>query len=328
MRRREVISLIGRAAVLSGLLPFTASAQSSVPVIGALVLGGPSSYDLSGFRQGFQDAGFVEGQNLAVEYRWANDDPDRLPDLASDLVRRRVRVIVVVASGLAALAAKQATATIPIVFGYGLDPVQQGLVVSLNQPGGNITGVTSRARELIGKQFGLLHELLPQAVHVGILRNSKNAQPEVVDNAARAAASGLGLTVDVLTASTGSEIDALFASLGRDKPIQGLVVTNEPLFIGQRAQLADLAARRSLPTICPFREMTAAGCLLSYGPNLYERDREAGRYVGRILRGEKPADLPVQQMSKFELVINLRTAKVLGVTVTSAMQLLADDIIE
>jgi ABC-type uncharacterized transport system substrate-binding protein len=324
--RREFITLLGGTVAW----PFAARAQQQTapPVIGLLQQGGPSSYDLRGFHQGLKDAGFVEGQNVAVEYRWADDDPHRLPELASDLVRRQVRAIAVIASILATRAAKTATNTIPIVFGFGGDPVELGLVASLNRPGGNVTGITSQANELVGKQVGLLHELLPQAAHFGMLSNPTSLIHEVRTKDAQIAAAAIGRTMEILTASTHDEINAVFARVAEEKRVQGLLVANDPLYIGQRVQLATLAARYAVPAIYPFREMAAAGGLLSYGPDLAERDRDAGRYVGRILKGESPTDLPVQRASKFELVINLKIAKTLGLTVATSMQMLADEVIE
>ncbi len=327
MRRREFIEAIAASAFT---WPLAAHAQQpTIPVIGLLLIGTPSGYDLSGFRQGLKDAGYVEGQNLAIEYRFANDDPAGLSELASDLAGRQVRVIAAVASGLAARAAKDATNTIPIVFGYGADPVKQGLVANLNRPGGNATGIISLANELYSKQLGILHELLPQAAHFAVLANPKGTviYESIIKNT-RAAASAIGQTIEILNASTDGEIDAVFMRLGDEKSAQGLLVTNDPFYIARRVQLAILAARYAVPTIYPFREMAEAGGLLSYGPNLAERDRQVGLYVARILKGEKPADLPVQQMSKFELVINLKTAKALGLSVPNSMQLLADDVIE
>jgi putative ABC transport system substrate-binding protein len=323
IRRRELIAALGGAA-----WPIAARAQQTVPVIGLLQLGAPSSWDFTAFRQGLKDAGYAEGQNLAIDVRWANNDQDRLPGLAADLVRRQVRVIVAFGSVPAARAAKAATNAIPIVFGFGPDPVQQGLVVSLNRPGGNITGMTSLSNELVGKQLGMLHELLPQAFHFGLLIDSKALTRELTVKDAQAAASAFGATIEVLTASTSGEIYAAFASLADAKRIQGLLVSNDPLFIAARVQLAILAAHFTVPALYPFRQQAEAGGLLSYGPDLADRDREVGHYVGRILRGEKPADLPVQQESKFELVINLQTAKAIGLTVPNSIQSLADTVIE
>jgi putative ABC transport system substrate-binding protein len=326
MRRRKFITLIGGTAVA---WPLAARAQQPVkPVIGLLLIGTSSSYDLSGFRQGLKDAGYIEGQNIEIEYRFANDDTGRLPELASDLVRRQVRVIAVVASGLAARAAKDATNTIPIVFGYGADPVKQGLVASLNRPGGNVTGAISLANVLYGKQLGILHELLPQAIHIGVLAYRQSAVHESIVKDTQAAASVIGQTIEILDTGTSDEIDAVFVRLRDEKRVQALLVTNDPFFIARRIQLAILAARYAVPAIYPFREMAEGGGLMSYGPNLADRDRQAALYVGRILKGENPADLPVLQMSKFELVINLKTAKALGLSVPNSMQLLADEVIE
>jgi putative ABC transport system substrate-binding protein len=325
IRRRSFITLLGGAATW----PLTAHAQRpEMPVIGVLQIGAPSSWDFTGFRQGLKDAGYVEGQNLAIEARWANDDPDRLPDLAVDLVRRRARVIVAFGSLPAARAAKAATDTIPIVFGYGGDPVQQGLVASLNRPGGNVTGMTSLSGELVGKRLGMLHELLPQASHFGVLIDPKAPAHELFVKDAQAAASAIGGTIEVLTASSSGEIGAVFARIANEKRVQGLLVANSPFFIAARVQLSVLAARYTVPAIYPFREQAEAGGLLSYGPDLADRDRQVGRYAGRILKGEKPADLPVQQESKFELVINLLTAKTIGLTIPTPIQSLADKVIE
>ena len=326
MKRRAFIAMLGGGAAA---WPHSSRAQqSAMPVVGLLQFGAPSSWDFTGLRQGLKEAGYVEGQNLAIEYRWANDDPDRLPELAADLARRQVHVIVALGSTVAVRAAKAATHTIPIVFGMGSDPVEQGLVASLNRPGDNITGMTSLSGELYGKQLGILHELLPQAAHLAALSNPKSALHEIVIKEAQAAASVIGVTIEVLTASTSGEIDAVFARLANEKRVHGLLVSNDPLYIGARVQLAILAARFVVPAIYPFREQAEAGGLLSYGPDLTDRDREVGNYVGRILKGERPADLPVKQQSKFEFIINLRTARALGLTISNAMQLLADKIIE
>jgi putative ABC transport system substrate-binding protein len=326
MKRRAFITLLGGAAAA---WPLAARAQQGgAPVIGVLQQGAPDSYDLAGFRQGLRDAGYVEGQNLAIEYRWASDHVDRLPELAADLVRRQVRVIAAIASALSVSAARAATSTIPIVFGYGGDPVQNGHVTSLNRPGGNVTGMTSLSGELIGKQLGILHELLPQAAHFGFLSSVVNGNYETTVQEAQAAALAIGRTIEALSASTGREIDSVFARLTDEKRVQGLLVSNDPFLLAQRVQLAILAAHYNVPAIYPFPQQAEAGGLMSYGPNLAERDREVGRYVGRILKGEKPADLPVLQQSKFQFVINLDTARAIGVTVSNAMQLLADQVIE
>jgi putative ABC transport system substrate-binding protein len=326
IKRREFIMLLGGAAVA---WPLAARAQRpDVPVIGLLQIGAPSSWDFTGFRLGLKDTGYVEGQNLAIEIRWANDDPDRLPGLAADLVRRQVRVIVAFGSFFAARAAKAATNTIPIVFGFGADPVEQGLVASLNRPGGNITGMTSLSTQIIGKRLGMLHELLPQASHFGLLGDPKGVGHELVVKDARAASSAIGATIDILTASTSGEIDTVFARLADEKRVQGLLVSSQSFFLAARVQLAILAARFAVPALYPSRENVEAGGLLSYGPDLVDRDRQVGRYAGRILKGEKPADLPVQQQSKFEFVVNLQTAKAIGLTIPSSILSLADKVIE
>jgi putative ABC transport system substrate-binding protein len=324
MRRRDFITLLGGAAAS---WPLAARAQQQA-VIGILQQGAPASYDLSGFRQGLKDAGYVEGQNLTIEYRWADNRADRLPELAADIVRRQVRVIVSIASALSVSAARAATSTIPIVFGYGADPVRNGHVASLNRPGGNVTGMTSLSAELVGKQLGILRETLPQAVHFGVLGNPQSGTHESFVREAQAAAAALGVTVEFLNASTRGEMDAAFARLADEKRVQGLLVSNDPFLLSQRAQLTGLAARHAVPAIYSFHEQAEAGGLMSYGPNLTERDREVGHYVGRILKGEKPADLPVQQQAKFQFVINLKTARAIGLTISNAMQLLADEVIE
>jgi putative ABC transport system substrate-binding protein len=325
MRRRDFITLVGGAAAW----PFAAQAQqSAIPVIGLLQQGARDSYDLAGFRQGLRDAGYVESQNLAIEYRWADDHVDRLPELAADLVRRQVRVIAAIASAFTVSAAKAATSTIPIVFGYGSDPVQNGHVASLNRPGGNVTGMTSLSSELVGKQLGILHELLPQAAHFGFLSKMQNSNYESVVKEAQAAASVIGGTIDILSAGTSREIDAVFAQIANEKRVQALLISNDPLFLAERVQLAILAAHYNVPAIYPFPQQAEAGGLMSYGPNLADRDREVGRYVGRILKGEKPADLPVLQENKFQFIINLKSARVIGVKVSNAMQLLADEVID
>jgi putative tryptophan/tyrosine transport system substrate-binding protein len=324
MRRRDLIKGIAGSAAA---WPLAAHAQQPAKsVIGLLQIGSASSYDLSGFRQGLGDKGYVEGQNLEIEYRFADDNETHLPELASDLVRRRVRMIATVGSALTARAAKDATNAIPIVFGFGADPVKLGLVTSLNRPGGNVTGVISLSNELIGKQLAMLHDLLPQAHRFGVLNNPNTVNPIVRDT--QAAASRLGVAVEILDVSNSADIDAVFVRLRDESRLQGLLVTNNPLFIARRIQLAILAARFAVPTIYPFRSQTEAGGLLSYGPNLADRDRECGRYVGRILNGENPADLPVEQVNKFELVINVATAKALGLTFPNSMQSLADSVIE
>jgi putative ABC transport system substrate-binding protein len=325
MKRRTFIAGLGTAAAW----PVVARAQQrALPVIGLLQTGAPSSWNFTGFRQGLKDMGYLEGQNLMIEFRWADNDLDRLPELASDLVHRQVRVIVALPGNAAVRAAKAVTNTIPIVFGFGSDPVQQGLVASLNRPGGNVTGMTSLSNELFGKQLGLLHELLPQGSHFGFLSDPKTTVHELAVKDVQAAASAIGGTIEVLTASTSGEIDTAFARLVNEKRVQGLLVSNDPLFLAARVQLAILAARFAVPAIYPFREQAEAGGLLNYGPDLADRDRQVGRYVGRILKGEKPADLPVLRQTKFELVINLKTAKALGLTIPETLLATADEVIQ
>jgi putative tryptophan/tyrosine transport system substrate-binding protein len=325
IRRRQFIAGVGSAAAWPVV---TRAQQHPMPVIGLLQSGAPASWDFTAFRRGLKDMGYLEGQNLAIDVRWANDDPDRLPGLAVDLVHRQVRVIVAFGSALAVRAAKAATNTIPIVFGFGVDPVQQGLVASLNQPGGNVTGMTSLSSELLGKQLGMLHELLPQASHFGLLSDLKSPIHELLVKDVQAAASAIGGTIEVLTASTSSEIDTVFARLANEKRVQGLLVAPSPFFLFARVQLAILAARFAVPAIYPARDNAEVGGLLSYGPDYADRDRQVGRYVGRILKGEKPADLPVQQQTKFELVINLKTAKALGLTIPETLLATADEVIQ
>ena len=326
MRRRDLIKGIAGSAAA---WPLAAHAQQPTKsVIGALQIGSASSYDLSGFRQGLGDKGLVEGQNLEIEYRFADDNTTHLPELASDLVRHQVRVIATMGSALAARAAKDVTNAIPIVFGFGADPVKLGLVTSLNRPGGNVTGVVSLSNELFGKQVGMLHDLLPQALRFGVLTTPRSVNNETIVRDTQAAASRLGLAVEILDVRNSADIDAVFVRLHDENRLQGLLVTNDPLFIARRVQLAILAARFAVPTIYPFRPQTEAGGLMSYGPDLADRDRESGRYVGRILNGENPANLPVEQVNKFELVINVATAKALGLTFPTSMQSLADSVIE
>jgi putative ABC transport system substrate-binding protein len=325
MRRREFIAGLGSTAAW----PVVARAQErALPVVGLLQIGAPSSWDFTGFRQGLKDMGYLEGQNLTMDVRWANNDPDRLPGLAADLVHHQVRVIVAFAGNAAVRAAKTATDTIPIVFGFGSDPVQQGLVASLNHPGGNITGITSLSTELLGKQLGVLHELLPQASHFGLLSDLKSPVHGFIVKDAQAAASAIGARIEVLTASSSGEIDTVFARLADEKSVQGLLVSSVPFFIFARTQLAILAARFVVPAIYSFRAQAEAGGLLSYGSDLADRDRQVGRYVGRILRGENPSDLPVQQPTKFELIINMKTAKALGLTIPETLLATADEVIQ
>jgi ABC-type uncharacterized transport system substrate-binding protein len=325
MRRRDFITLLGGAAAW----PLAARAQQpAMPVIGVLDFGWPESSTnlVAGFHKGLNETGFIEGRNVGIEFRWAENDNARLTDLAADLVRRQVAVIAAMA-GTPALAARAATTTIPVVFNTAGDPVRMGLVASLNRPGGNVTGVANLHMQLAAKRFGFLHELLPRATRLAVLvnPNSRNAQSEVAD--AQTTASAIGQELDVVTAGTGREIDIAFASLVQRR-IEGLLVGPHSFFLNRRAQLLALAARHALPTIFAFREFAEAGGLMSYGSSLRDQHRQIGIYVGRILKGERPADLPVMQASKFEFVINLQTAKALGIDVPPALLALADEVIE
>ena len=324
MRRREFITLLGGAAVW----PFAARAQQPVPVIGFLNSASPDGYapQLAAFRQALKESGFVESQNAAIEYRWAEGHYDRLPAMAVDLVHRQVAVIV--ANTPANLAAKNATTTIPIVFTTGNDPVQLGLVTSLSRPGGNVTGVSQLTVELAPKRLELAHELVPTASVIGLLVNPKNfAQTAITTREIQAAAIKLGVQLVVLHASTETEIEDAFTS-STQKGIGALVIAPDPFFITMGEKLGALAVRHPVPAIFEYRGFVTAGGLASYGASLVESYRLAGVYTGRILKGEKPADLPVQQSTKVELIINLKTAKTLGVTVPQTVQSRADEVIE
>jgi len=325
MRRREFIALLGGAAVW----PLAARAQQpATPVIGFLGVDSPEStaHLVASFRKGLSETGYVEGRNVTIEYRWAQNDSNRLPESAADLVRRRVAVIAAKDTP-SAIAAKAANTTIPIVFATGSDPVKLGLVASLNQPGGSVTGVSFLSASMAAKVLGLLHELLPAALRIAVLvePNFPATEPFVSD--IRATTSAIGKQIEVLYASTNRDIDTVFASLAQ-KPVDALVVGPGPFFYDRRLQLVTLAAHHRVPAIYLRRETAEVGGLMSYGTNLTDAHRQVGAYTGRILKGEKPADLPVMQSTKFELVINLITAKALGIKLSDNLLSLADEVIE
>jgi putative ABC transport system substrate-binding protein len=329
MHRRSFLTLLGTSAAAAAW-PLAAKAQQpAVPVVGYLDSGSaePSANRLAAFRKGLSETGYVEDRNVAIEFRWAHNDYDRLPELAADLVRRRVAIIATPGSTPAALAAKAATTTIPIVFSGGGDPVLFGLVASLNRPGGNVTGINSMNAELMGKRLGLLHELLPGARRFAVLVNPTNPNSEYMIMDAQAAAATRGRQIEVLTASTNRDIDAAFTSL-MQKGVDALLVTTDPFFANRRVQLQSLATRHAVPSIFSIREFAEAGGLMSYGSSFTDHYRQAGIYVGRILKGEKPADLPVMQPTKFEFVINLQTARTLGLEIPPTLLALADEVIE
>src|SRR5262245_3504407 len=322
------MALLGGAAVW----PIAARAQQpAMPVIGYLESRSPDTQPdrLRAFRQGLKETGYVEGENVRIEYRWAENQVDRLPMLAAELVRQRVNVIATTGGERVALAAKAATMTIPIVFGVARDPVPFGLVASHNRPGGNATGVNFLVAELGSKQLGLLHELIPAAARVGLLVNPKspNPIPEQMMRDVTAAASAIGLQIDVVQASDSREIESVFGTLVHTKA-DALLVGPDAFFVSRRLQLAILAARHVLPAVYNVREYAEAGGLMSYGTDVRDAYRQIGVYVGRILKGAKPADLPVVQSSKFELVINLPTARALGLTVPPQLLARADEVIE
>ena len=324
--RREFIMLLGGAAAA---WPLVARAQqSAMPVVGLL---DPTSRDanpdrLRGFRQGLKDTGYVEGENVAIEYRWGENQNDRLPALAADLVRRQVTVIATFAHG--ALAAKAATATTPIVFIFAEDPVKVGLVASLARPGGNATGINFLTAELVAKRLELLRELVPGAARVAVLVNPTDAiRTESNVGDVEAAARSIGLQIRVLNASTIGDIDAAFTTLVRER-MDGLFVVPDAFFNNRRVQLATLTARHAIPSAYAQRDYVEVGGLMSYGTNLADARRQVGVYTGRVLKGENPAELPVLQPTRFELVINLTTAKALGLEVPPALLARADEVIE
>jgi putative ABC transport system substrate-binding protein len=326
MRRREFIALAGGAAAW----PLTARAQQpAMPVVGFLGSGVPQSdaFRLAAVRQGLTESGYVEGRNVTFEYRWAEDKYDRLPALAAELVGLKVAVMIAIGGSNSAVAAKSSTSTIPIVFAAGGDPTKLGLVASLNRPGGNVTGVNFLVETLVAKQFEVLHETVPKTPLIGVLANPAIVTGEAETKNVLAAAESLGQKLLVVKAGTDDEIDAAFVMLAQQHA-GALMVLGDAFFLSRRDKLVELAARQSMPTIYNLREYPAVGGLMSYGTSITDAHRIAGLYAGRILKGEKPADLPVQQSTKVELVINLKTAKTLGLTIPLPLLGRADEVIE
>jgi putative ABC transport system substrate-binding protein len=327
MRRREFIALAGGAAVAWPLA--VRAQQPAMPVVGFLHPGSPESFSflVAAFGEGLKEASYVEGQNVTIEYRWAKGHYDQLQTLAADLVRRQVAVIAATGGSISAQAAKAATATIPIVFNVGDNPIKSGLIASFNRPGGNITGVVTLSPELEPKRLGLLRELVPQAAVIAALLNLTNPDADFQRRELQAAASTIGQQLRMFNASTESDIETAFAALLQQRA-DALLIGNDTFFVSRREQIVALAARHAVPTIYAFRSFAESGGLMSYGTSLVDIYRQVGLYVGRVLKGEKPADLPVVQPTKFELVINIKTAKALGVKISDNLLSLADELIE
>ena len=324
--RRKLLAALGGAAAW----PLAARAQqSAMPVVGYLGTGSPEALmdRVAAFRKGLGETGYVEGQNVAIEFRWAQNEYRRLPELAADLVQRRVAVIAAPGSAQAPLAAKAATTTIPIVFSTGIDPVKSGLATSLNRPGGNATGVISMTGQLGPKQLGLLQELLPAAARFAVLADPNNAMTRFVIEDLRSAALTVGQDIDVFNAGSSRDIDTAFASLAR-RPVNALIVTPDPVFSNRHLQLVMASMYHRVPAIYFSREFVEAGGLMSYGTSQADMYRQVGVYTGRILKGENPAELPIVRATKFEFVINLQTARTLGLELPEKLLALADEVIE
>lgn len=327
MKRREFITLIGGCAA-AARLP-AAQAQARIPVIGSLnsAAAAPMTILFAAFRRGLSEAGYIEGQNVAIEYRFAEGQYDRLPSLAADLVNRQVSVIASSGGTVSALAAKAATSTIPIVFISDSDPVKIGLVASINRPGGNVTGIYQLTAGLEAKRFELLHELVPEATKIAVLLNPNYSDADAQIGEVQGAARALGLQAHILKASNESDFDTAF-STAKEERAGALLVASDPFFFSRRSQIVALAAHYAVPAIYQFREFADAGGLMSYGTRITETYRQVGVYSGQILKGAKPTELPVVQSAKFEFVINLRTAKSAGITISSRLLVQADEVIE
>jgi putative ABC transport system substrate-binding protein len=323
MRRRAFITLLGGAAAW----PLAARAQQpATPVIGYLSTSTPEPSRVAAFVKGLSEMGYAEGHNVAIEYRWANNEPTRLSELAADLVRRRISVIAAMQTSTAR-AAKAETFNIPVVFISAADAVQAGLVSSFNRPGANLTGINIPFTDLGSKQLGLLHDLLPQATRFGMLIDRAGLFVGENVKIVQAAADKIGGKIEILPAASARDIDTIFAALP-DKQVQGVLVATGQLFVNRRVQIATVATRHAVPTMFNQRDFTEAGGLMSYGPSIADAYRQAGIYVGRILKGEKPMDMPVMQPTKFEFVINMQTARTIGIEVPANLLALADEVIE
>jgi putative ABC transport system substrate-binding protein len=333
MRRRDFIEVIAGSAAIRPLA--VRAQQARMPVVGFLRSGTPEAGagHLAAFRKGLSETGFVEGQNVAIEYRWAENNPSQFSALAAELVRRKVDVIATPGSSVAALAAKAQTTTIPIVFSTSGDPVKLGLVATLNQPGGNVTGYTDMSSEIVPKEFGLLHQLLPQATRFGVLMTPTYPYVDSVTTDAKSAAAAFAAQADILLAGTKSrpgaaqDIDAAFTEIVQ-KRLDAFFVPDDARLFDRRAQILTLAARHAVPAIYFSRDWATAGGLMSYGPPAIEQGRQAGIYTGRILKGEKPSDLPVVRATRFEFIINLATARAISVEVPATLLSIADEVIE